>query len=147
MQKIIRNVEKFTNKNITDSSYTYKNKNRFISDFICLNACSMVKNVGAKAILTMTHSGYNAFKISGFRPPCKICVFTQNKKIMNTLSLLWGVRGFYYNKYESTDKTITDIKNIILNKQIVKKKDFVINIGSMPIKDRGMTNMLKLSMI
>ena len=147
MQKIIKNVEKFTTKNQTDSSYTYKNKNRFISDFICLNACSMAKNVGAKAILTMTHSGYNAFKISGFRPPCKICVFTQNKKIMNTLSLLWGVRGFYYNKYESTDKTITDIKNIIFKKQIVKKKDFVINIGSMPIKDRGMTNMLKLSMI
>ena len=97
--------------------------------------------------MTMTHSGYNAFKISSFRPPAKICIFTHNRKILNTLSLLWGVRGYYYNKFESTDDTISDIKKIIKENKIVQSGDMVINIASMPITNKGMTNMLKLSII
>jgi len=95
----------------------------------------------------MTHSGYNAFKISSFRPPSKICIFTHNRQILNTLSLLWGVRGYYYNKFESTDDTITDIKKIIKENKVVQSGDMVVNIASMPITNKGMTNMLKLSMI
>ena len=66
---------------------------------------------------------------------------------MNTLSLLWGVRGYYYNKFVSTDDTIAEIKTIIKEKQVVQKDDFVVNIASMPITEKGMTNMLKLSII
>ena len=66
---------------------------------------------------------------------------------MNTLSLLWGVRGYFYNKFISTDRTITDIKNIIKKNRIVKDGDAVINIASMPITEKGMTNMIKLSII
>jgi pyruvate kinase len=66
---------------------------------------------------------------------------------MNTLSLLWGVRGYYYNNFVSTDDTIADIKTIIKEKEVVQKGDFVVNIASMPITEKGMTNMLKLSII
>ena len=124
-----------------------KNDGRYISDTICYNACKIAEQVDAKAVMTMTHSGYNAFKISSFRPPSKICIFTQNRKILNTLSLLWGVRGYYYNKFVSTDDTITDIKKIIKENDVVKTGDMVLNIASMPITDKGTTNMLKLSII
>jgi pyruvate kinase len=147
MNKVVRNVERYADLNMEEFPPVDKKDGRYLSDTICYNACNIANQVGAKAVMTMTHSGYNAFKISSFRPPSKICIFTNNRKIMNTLSLLWGVRGYYYNKFVSTDDTIADIKKIIKEKEVVQEGDFVVNIASMPITEKGMTNMLKLSRI
>jgi pyruvate kinase len=147
MNKVVRNVENYADLEMKEFIPVDKKNGRFLSDTICYNACKIAEQVGAKAVMTMTHSGYNAFKIASFRPPSRICIFTNNRKIMNTLSLLWGVRGYYYNKFVSTDDTIADIKTIIKEKEVVQKNDFVVNIASMPITEKGMTNMLKLSII
>ena len=60
---------------------------------------------------------------------------------------MWGVRGFYYDKYESTDDTISDLKDYIKKGGYVKADDLVINLASMPMKEKGRTNMFKLSYI
>jgi pyruvate kinase len=95
----------------------------------------------------MTNSGYTAFKLSSHRPKANIFTFTDNPSLLTTLSLVWGVYGFYYDKYESTDVTIQDIQDILCQEGHVKKGNFVINIASTPIKDRGRANMIKLSLI
>tara|TARA_B110000305_G_scaffold188381_1_gene210060 strand:+ start:2413 stop:3831 length:1419 start_codon:yes stop_codon:yes gene_type:complete len=122
-----------------------KNQERFITDSICFNACRLSTRTDAKAILTMSFSGYTAYKIASQRPRALIIVFTSNKKILTQLSLIWGVRGFYYNKRISTDNTISEIKKILKRKGILEKGDMVINIASMPIESLGNSNMLKLS--
>tara|TARA_R110002072_G_scaffold266303_1_gene425191 strand:+ start:39534 stop:40952 length:1419 start_codon:yes stop_codon:yes gene_type:complete len=124
-----------------------KNQARFITDSICFNACRLSRRVEAKAILTMSFSGYTAYKIASQRPEALIYVFTSNKKILTQLSLIWGVKGFYYNKRVSTDDTIYDIKQILKQKGLVASGDMVINIASMPIEALGNSNMLKLSAI
>jgi pyruvate kinase len=147
MSKIVKNQENHVDLEMEEFPPVEKKNGRYISDTICFNACKIAQQVDAKAVMTMTHSGYNAFKIASFRPPSKICIFTNNRKIMNTLSLIWGVRGYYYDEFVSTDDTISDIKNIIKEKEVVQKGDMVVNIASMPITEKGMTNMLKLSRI
>ena len=147
MNKVVKNVENYADLTMEEFPPIDKKDGRFVSDTICYNACKIAEQVEAKSVMTMTHSGYNAFKIASFRPPSKICIFTSNRKIMNTLSLLWGVRGYYYNDFVSTDDTIADIKNIIKQKEVVQEGDFVVNIASMPITQKGMTNMMKLSRI
>jgi pyruvate kinase len=107
----------------------------------------MAKNVGVTAISTMTNSGYTAFKLSSHRPKANIFTFTDNPYLLTALSLVWGVYGFYYDKYQSTDETIQDIQDILKQEGHVKKGDFVINIASTPIKERGRANMIKLSLI
>ena len=87
-----------------------KDSPAFIADTICNNVGIMAKHSGAKAILANTHSGGTAFKISSLRPMAKIYIFTANKVMLNTLSLLWGVNAYYYDDYESSDKTLQDIK-------------------------------------
>ncbi|MBS1652054.1 MAG: pyruvate kinase [Bacteroidetes bacterium] len=119
----------------------------YITDSICYSACSMAHHAGAKAIISMTNSGYTAFKLSSHRPKAHVFIFTDNKLLLTTLSLIWGIRGYYYDKYESTDETINDLKAYIKNKGLVKEDDLVINIASMPMKDKGRTNMMKLSYI
>ena len=124
-----------------------ENQSRFISDSICFNACRLAYRVKAAAIITMSFSGYTAYKISSQRPNTEIFVFTSNKKILAQLSLVWGVRAFYYNKKISTDHTIADIKQTMKDQSFLKLGDLVINIASMPIEDLGSSNMLKLSYI
>jgi pyruvate kinase len=119
----------------------------YITDSICFNACSLAHHAGANAIISMTNSGYTAFKLSSHRPKAPIFIFTDNLSLLTTLSLVWGVRGYYYDKYESTDQTIDDLKDIIKSKDLVKNDDLVINIASMPMKEKGRTNMMKLSYI
>ncbi len=147
MNKVVKNVENYADLQMEEYAPIDKNNGRFLSDTICFNACKVAEQVGAKSVMTMTHSGYNAFKISSFRPPSKICIFTSNRTILNTLSLLWGVRGYYYNDFVSTDDTIADITNVIKLKKVVKEGDFVVNIASMPITQKGMTNMMKISRV
>ena len=147
MGKIIDYVEANT-----DSIYHYeriptKDEDRFITDSICFNACRLANRIDANAIVTMTHSGYTAFKISSQRPKAKVFVFTSNRNLLSRLSLVWGVETIYYDKMVSTDHTIADIKYLLQKTGKLQKGDLVINTASMPIEEQGKTNMLKLSYI
>ncbi|MBK9224933.1 MAG: pyruvate kinase [Flavobacterium sp.] len=121
--------------------------NRFITKTICHHAASMANVIKAKAICTLTNSGYTAFQISAWRPSAHILVFTSNKRILTQLNLLWGVKSFYYAKNVSTDDTVTDVNEIARKKGFVKKGDFLINLAAMPITDKGMVNTLRVSEI
>ncbi|MCF8464513.1 MAG: pyruvate kinase [Flavobacteriales bacterium] len=120
---------------------------RTITDSICQTSVTLAQESDAKGIITMTNSGYTAFKIASYRPKANIFVFTDNRQLLNTLSLVWGVRGFFYDKYVSTDHTIADLKLRLKREGMVKEGDLVINIASMPITERGQSNMMKLSMV
>ncbi len=124
-----------------------KNQDRFISDSICFNACRLSQRVDANAIVTMSFSGYTAYKIASQRPKCPIFVFTSNKQILTQLNLIWGVKGFYYDKTISTDHTIADIKFLLKKSGLLNAGDLVINIASIPLEELGNSNMLKLSYV
>jgi pyruvate kinase len=68
---------------------------RFITKSICYHAATMANDIKAKAISTLTNSGYTAFQISAWRPSAHILVYTSNKRILTQLNLLWGVNAFF----------------------------------------------------
>ena len=121
--------------------------NRYTTKFICYHAAQIANETKIAAITTLTQSGYTAFQVSSWRPHSNIIVFTSNKRILCRLNLLWGVKAFYYNRSVSTDKTIQEINEIVNKKGFAKKGDMVINLASMPVKESGMVNTLKISEI
>ena len=147
MGKIIDHVENGTEEIYHFERVPQKNEQRFITDSICFNACRLANRVSAHAIITMTHSGYTAFKISSQRPKAKVFVFSSNRSLLTSLSLVWGVETLYYDKMVSTDHTIADIKYLLQKSGRLNKGDLAINTASMPIEEQGNTNMLKLSYI
>jgi pyruvate kinase len=146
MSKIVNEIEK-SERIYHKEEIPEKNQDRFITDSICFNAVRLSQRIEAKGIVTMTHSGYTAYKISSQRPKGKIFVFTGNKKILTQLNLVWGVRGFFYDKMVSTDHTIEDIKYLLKKEGLLDVGDLVINIASTPIEKMGKSNMIKLSSI
>ena len=121
--------------------------NRYITKSICYHAANMANEISAKAISTLTNSGYTAFQISAWRPSCHILVFTSNKRILTRLSLLWGVRAFYYDKFVSTDETIEDVNAIACKMGYLEEGDMLISLAAMPIQDKGMVNTLRVTEI
>jgi pyruvate kinase len=117
----------------------------FMVDSLLSAACHLAKNTGAKAITGTTHRGYTAFQIAKYRPKANIFIFTDNRPLLTALSLVWGVRGFYYDRLVSTDNTVSDIKYVLTTTGHLAPGDVFINTGSMPILDKGLANMVKVS--
>jgi pyruvate kinase len=146
MNKIIRNVEEndypySTAKVLNENSSTY------MGDAVCGSAVYLAEKTHAVGIISMTSSGYTAFEISSYRPKAATFIFTSNRKLLNTLSLLWGVRGFYYDRFDSTDKTIRDVNQILKAEKLVEPGQVVINTAAIPIEKKGKTNMIKVTIV
>jgi pyruvate kinase len=120
---------------------------RFITKSICYHAVHIANDVQAKAICTLTNSGYTAFQVSAWRPHSFILVFTSNKRILTQLNLIWGVKAFFYDSFESTDKTVEQINDIASKMEYVKKGDLLVNLTAMPIVEKGMVNTLRVSTV
>ena len=146
MANIIGSVEDSDLIKVPQSPPHIKTK-RYITKSICYHAAHMANDINAKAISTLTNSGYTAFQISAWRPSAHILVFTSNKRILSQLSLLWGVEAFYYDKFVSTDETIEDVNAIAFKKGYLDNGDMLISLAAMPIQDKGMVNTLRVTEI
>lgn len=146
MTSILKSVE---NSSLIKVPQTppYVRTKRFITKSICYHAANIANEINAAAICTLTNSGYTAFQISAWRPKAHVLVFTSNKKILSQLNLLWGVKAFYYDKFESTDKTVEQVNAIALENGWVEKGEMLVNLAAMPIIDKGMVNTLRVSQI
>lgn len=146
MSKIIQHVE--------DTSYPYykekeldESSTTFMADAVCSSAVFLANKTNASGIVSMTSSGYTAFQICSHRPKAATYIFTSNPNLLNTLSLLWGVKGFFYDKFDSTDKTISEVNKILKAEKMIEPGDVVINTAAIPIEKKGKTNMIKVSII
>ncbi len=124
-----------------------ENSRTFLSDVVCFNAARTAEEIGAKGILGMTSSGYTAFKVSSYRPNCKIYIFSDKMSMLATLNLCWGVRCFYYDRFTTTDETIQDVVEILKANHKVNPGDLIVNTGSMPLHRRHRTNMMKVTIV
>ncbi|TVZ52602.1 pyruvate kinase [Dokdonia sp. Hel_I_53] len=144
MASICRNVEDSDLIKVPQNPPHIKTK-RYITKAICYHASLMANEIDARAITTLTNSGYTAFQISAWRPSSHILVFTSNKQILTQLNLLWGVKAMFYDKFVSTDETVEDIRQLAVDRGFVDKGDMLINLVAMPLLDRGMVNTLRVS--
>lgn len=145
MARTIASVEGATDDIYDKIELPNPESDRFLSDNVMFGAAKLSERVGARAILGNTVFGYTAFKLSSYRPHARIYIFTPNKKLLNKLSLVWGVDAYYYDSEESTDQTFKDHENILKANGQIEEGDIFITTASMPLKARGRTNMLKFN--
>ncbi|MCX7764675.1 MAG: pyruvate kinase [Bacteroidia bacterium] len=117
------------------------------SDAVCWTACTLASEVGARALVGLTYSGYTAFQLARWRPQTDIFIFTPNPRILGSLNLLWGVRAYYYRRKEGTYDTIQDVLSILKGLGHVDSGDTVIFTVSMPLRARLRTNTLYISRV
>ena len=146
MRKIVVGVENSSLINVPLKEPKNRNE-RFITKSVCYHASSMANEIKAKAICSLTNSGYTAYQISAWRPKASILVFSSNLRVLPQLNLLWGVKGIHYTGNGSTDETIEDMNIVAKKKGYVRKGDLIINLVSMPVYERGKVNTLRISSV
>ena len=144
MRKIIVAVENSPHIQVPLGAPQNKN-DRFITKSVCYHAAIMANEIEAKAICTLTNSGYTAYQISAWRPSASILVFTSNKRILAQLNLIWGVKGYLYEGNGDTDSTVKEVNEIAKEKGYVVEGDSLINLVAMPVADLGKVNTLRVS--
>ena len=145
MRKIVTEVEKteeiYNKVRISD----HTDKKRIIADSILSAACSIAIESNANAIIAMTITGYSAQRISSQRPKQDIFIFSGNHHMLCKLNLVWGIRGFFFDKIvTSTTKTFKTITDQLIAEGRIKKGDLLIKVASTPIYVAGQTNTVKL---
>jgi pyruvate kinase len=152
----VRTVEYMRNviSSIEEKGFRYNREQQpdvtsesYLSDAICYNACLMASQVGAKAILGMTRSGYTAFKVSSQRPSSDIFIFTDRSSLLAQLSLVWGVRGFFYESEAGANQTINELQELLKVRGLIHTNDIIVNLASMPFYEGGRTNMIKINKV
>ncbi|MCU0419676.1 MAG: pyruvate kinase [Cyclobacteriaceae bacterium] len=119
----------------------------YFNDSLILTACKLAKDIQAKAIVGMTQLGYAAYKAASHRPNANIFAFTSNDAILNTMNLVWATKAYHYDKASSTDETIADVEAILKRDGHVQTGDTFIILASMPIQERGRSNMIKVHVV
>ncbi|AKQ44752.1 pyruvate kinase [Rufibacter radiotolerans] len=146
MNRTIQSVE--SQAEVFHRNFVYNPEgDTFMNDTVVASAVGLARDTDARALIGLTKSGYTAFQLAKHRPKSHIFIFTDNRALLTTLNLVWGIRGFYYDRFVSTDDTISDLKEILLREGHLEKGDVFINIGSMPVMEKKRANMIKLSIV
>jgi pyruvate kinase len=146
MVSIIKAVEE--NANIYNKEYALNPASKtFHNESVIASACKLAADTNAQAIIGVSKSGYTAFKLASIRPESDIYIFTDNRELVNTLNLSWGVKAFYFDQLITTDQTLSAITEILKNGGYLKKGDVAVYTGSAPIDEHRLTNMVKLSIV
>lgn len=149
----IRNMQMIIDSTETEEYIYYKEHislpgaKNFMADAICLSAVQLAEQVNAAAIVTLTYSGFTAIRISSHRPKAPIFTFTMNRDLINDLSLVWGVRTYYFGECTHINDYIAYTEEYLVSQNLLKKGDLVVHVGSIPILEKGKTNMLKLTRV
>jgi pyruvate kinase len=112
-------------------------------------ACVIARQVNAKAIVPITHSGATAMRISKYRPLARIVAVTARDRILRRLNLVWGVRGIVMPDFDrsETDVAFKKIKDKLLEAGYVNKGDYVVFTAGIPLMSKGTTNTVKVEMV
>lgn len=146
MHQIIEHTEK--------TKYTYNRgvspnpqSKRFIRDSVCYSASRMAEKIGAKAIITFSEQGNTAFTISGYRPKADIFTFTPTKELLSVLSLLWGIKAFYFDNISNLSEAIELTIEKLKSQGYIAPGDYVIHVGSISDTVTAKTNILKVTKV
>ena len=118
-----------------------------ITDAICHATCSTAYDLNAKAILTVTKSGFSARMISRFRPECTIIGCAMEDKVCRQLNLSWGVQPILLKEEWEVFVLFDRAVNAAKNQGLLEEGDVTVITSGVPIGRSGTTNMMKVQVV
>ena len=105
---------------------------KHITDAIAHSSVQLSYELGAKAILTPTHSGYTTKVVSKYRPLANIVAYASTAKVARQLSLYWGVQLINGRIWEDDDTATATITAAL--------KEGYIEAGDMTVITSGISS-------
>ena len=117
------------------------------ADAIGFAACEIASNMKAKAIVTITRSGYTARLIARYRPHQPIIAVSSDPETIDKILLVWGVRTLVAEVNEDLKTTIESVIGACKKAGFVKPGDLLVMTGGFLADQVGTTNLIKVKTV
>ena len=107
----------------------------------------LARDIGARAVVAASESGYTALKTAKFRPGVPVVASTPTERVRRQLALSWGVKPQYAPfTEEGADAVIENAVGAALEAGVAESGDTVVVLSGMMTELEGAntTNMLKV---
>lgn len=118
-----------------------------VADAISYATCTTAMNLDASAILSATHTGHTARLISKYRPQATIIAATPKPRILQKLTIVWGVNPILIEGSSNTDELFEQSVQAALQCGHIKHGDLVVLTAGIPAGTPGGTNLLKVYVV
>ena len=132
----------------TECIYNYEKQYKmpYLDEFDVIQATvtKLADDLKANGILALTSSGKSALKMSRYRPKTPIFTFTHKKKVLNSLTAVWGVEPIGTIKEAQASKMFQKMLQTLENKGVLNKKGLYVATVGYPVGMPGSTNTIKI---
>lgn len=107
-------------------------------------ACTLAKDIKAKALIAITKSGYTASRMSKFRPATPIIAATPHHKTYHQMALVWGVTPLMVENLQNVDVLVYRCLEEAKKENLLRGGDKVVISAGVPLDVAGNTNMIRV---
>lgn len=118
--------------------------NENVEEAISYATIELASKIGAKYIVSFTHSGGTARKISKFRPTMPVVAFSPIAPTIQRLALVWGVEPMQLGMVKNVDELLEGAAEVLKFKGMVREDDIIVITAGVPVGIAGSTNMIKV---
>ncbi len=139
MTRVATRVEKEVYTRDTIAEY---NESHGVTDVVSQSAVRMAHALNAKLIVALTRSGRTARMIARYRPAESILALSDADQNTNKMVLTFGCFPMVSPTFKSADEIMDIVRQVTLDKKLVKKGDKVIIVAGIPLGHSSETNVV-----
>ena len=118
--------------------------NADITTAISHSTCMVAQDINAKAIVTVTMSGFTARRISKYKPTCPIGACSVSEPVACQMNLLYGVIPLNIPQEDNEEMLFEAAVMAAKKAGVVEKGDKVVLTAGVPLGETGNTNMVRV---
>ena len=108
------------------------------------STCMVAQDINAKAIVTVTMSGFTARRISKYKPTCPIVACSVSEPVACQMNLLFGVIPMTIPQEDNEEMLFEAAVMAAKQAGIAVKGDKVVLTAGVPLGETGNTNMIRV---
>lgn len=118
--------------------------NAEVTTAICHACCTTAMDLNAKAIITVTMSGFTAGMISKYQPECIVIGCAVDEMVYRQMALMFDVSPLLIEKKDDAEELFNAAVQASVNAGLISKGDKVVITAGVPLGVAGNTNMVRV---
>jgi pyruvate kinase len=116
-----------------------------VANLVAASAVFATHRMAVRQLVAFSQGGFTARMISRYRPAVPVVVFTADPAVARRVQLFWGVRPLVMSdEVAHHDEVVEVVDGHLLQSGLADPGDHVIVLMGDPIRDRPLTNLLRV---